>query len=74
MKNRIGKKRNHLIHIALFLVSLPIVGWCAEGAHLSLPDSVFNFGYVQRGAMVSHTFQLCSTGDDTLQIIKVRPG
>jgi len=50
------------------------IGECIEGPHLSLPDSVFDFGYVQQGATVSHTFQLCSTGSDTLRIIRIRPG
>jgi len=47
---------------------------CIDGPHLSLPDSTFDFGYVLQGSTVSHTFRLCSTGSDTLRIIKIRPG
>jgi len=48
---------------------------CAYAApRLTVPESVFNFGYVPQNSTVSHVFWLYSTGDDTLKIINVAPG
>jgi len=74
MSEKVNIISNLSILISIFLLFLPGLGLSVEGPHLSLPDSVFNFGYVKQGATVSHTFQLCSTGDDTLKIIMIRPG
>lgn len=67
------KQNTFPIVLALFFLLINI-GESVEGPQLSLPDSTFDFGYVRQGATVSHTFQLCSTGSDTLKIIRIRPG
>ena len=41
---------------------------------LSLPDSIFDFGFVPQNSKISHKFWLHSTGTDSLKIIKVNPG
>ncbi len=41
---------------------------------LTIPESVFNFGYVPQNSKISHDFWLFSTGDDSLKILKVIPG
>lgn len=41
---------------------------------LTMPESVFDFGYVPQNSTVSHVFWLYSTGDDTLKILRVSPG
>ena len=45
---------------------------------LTIPDPVFDFGYVPQNSKISHVFWLYSTGTDTLtdtlKIINVRPG
>jgi hypothetical protein len=41
---------------------------------LTLPETVFNFGYVPQNSQVSHSFWLLSTGDETLNILNVIPG
>jgi len=41
---------------------------------LTLPETVFDLGYVPQNATVSHVFWLYSTGDDTLKILSVKTG
>jgi hypothetical protein len=41
---------------------------------LTIPETIFDFGYVPQNATVSHVFWLHSTGDDTLKILNVKPG
>lgn len=44
------------------------------GPKIFLPEKEWDFGYIPQNAVVSHFFLIKNTGDDTLQIIKVRPG
>jgi len=41
---------------------------------LTMPETVFDFGFAPQNATISHKFWLISTGDDTLKILKVVPG
>ncbi len=68
---------------ALILLSLLFVILCALvlaqdeelcKARIFLPDTRWDFGYVPQGGSVSHTFQVKNIGEDTLIIIRVRPG
>jgi len=45
-----------------------------SGPALSIPDTAFDFGYVPQHSEITHKYRLYSVGDDTLQIISVRPG
>lgn len=41
---------------------------------LTIPDTLFNFGFVPQNSVIAHAFWLKSTGNDTLRIIQVVPG
>ena len=41
---------------------------------LTIPESIFKFGYVPQNSKVSHIFWLHSSGEDSLKILKVIPG
>jgi len=43
-------------------------------ARIFLPDIRWDFGYVAKGGTVSHVFQVKNIGEDTLIIVRVRPG
>lgn len=44
------------------------------GPKIFMPEKEWDFGYLPQNAAVSHFFTIKNIGDDTLQIIKVRPG
>lgn len=46
----------------------------AQGPKIFLPEEEWDFGYIPQGSVVSHFFKIKNIGDDTLQIVKVRPG
>jgi hypothetical protein len=46
----------------------------SQGPKIFLPEEEWDFGYIPQGATVSHFFKIKNIGDDTLQIVKVRPG
>ena len=60
------------------VLAVLIIGLSATAAlsspRLTLPETVFNFGYVPQHSLVSHRFWLLSTGDDTLIIEQIIPG
>lgn len=58
--------------LILALLLLASAAWA--GPDISIPDDSFNFGKTVKHAVVTHTFWIHSTGDDTLQIYKVVPG
>ncbi len=63
--------------IAAFLIALSVIlpaGTALAGPNLAIPEPSFDFGYVPQHAKITHVFWLYSTGDSTLQIIKVSPG
>ena len=60
--------------LLLAVLVLSWVGTADAAPRLSIPESVFNFGYCPQNSAVSHDFWLYSTGDDTLKILKVVPG
>ena len=43
-------------------------------ARIFFPDTRWDFGYVPQGGPVSHVFQVKNIGEDTLIIVRVRPG
>jgi hypothetical protein len=45
-----------------------------KGPKLFLPEKEWDFGYIPQNSTVSHFFKIKNIGDDTLLIIKVRPG
>lgn len=63
--------------ITLLIVTLLLLTATAQvssAPRMTMPESVFNFGYVPQNSKISYDFWLFSTGDDTLKILKVKPG
>jgi uncharacterized cupredoxin-like copper-binding protein len=68
----------NFILLSLLLVSLCPLAMAQEKelsrARIFLPDTRWDFGYIPQGGSVSHIFQVKNIGEDTLIIIRVRPG
>jgi len=62
-----------LLVVALAMV-VAISGSLTAAPQMTIPESVFNFGYVPQHSKISHIFWLHSSGDDSLKILKVVPG
>lgn len=45
-----------------------------QASKIVVPDNIFDFGFFVEDARVVHTFTIKNEGDDTLRIIKVKPG
>ncbi len=61
-----------LFLVVLVLAILPDIG--SAQAKLTIPDSIYDFGYVPQNSEISHVFWLHSTGAEPLKIIGVKPG
>lgn len=59
-----------LVASALVILAVGVLA----GPQITVPEDSFDFGKVAQRAVVSHTFWIHSTGDDTLRINKVVPG
>ena len=46
----------------------------AAGPRMVIEEKHFNFEEVNEGSVVTHSFRVLNTGDEPLQIRKVRPG
>jgi hypothetical protein len=55
------------------LLAAPQVGYAA-GPRLVIDEKRFDFEEVKEGSVVTHSFNVRNTGDEPLQIKKVRPG
>ncbi len=66
-------KKTSLILLTIILV-LGLFGNALADPAITIPESVFDFGYVPQHSKISHVFWLHSTGTDTLKILKVKPG
>ena len=52
-----------------------LYGGIAEAQpNMSIPNSIFDFGFAPQNSKISHVFWLHSTGTDSLKILKVTPG
>ena len=63
--------------VLLFGILLLIIVFSSNllaAPRLTIPESIYKFGYVPQNSKVSHVFWLYSTGDDSLKILKVIPG
>jgi hypothetical protein len=74
IKKEMKVKRNWITAVCGLVVILLLAGSVLAAPELTIPVTEFNFGYVPQNSKVSHVFWLHSTGDDTLKIIKVKPG
>ncbi len=66
--------KNSLKLLLLSLGILGLAGAALAAPQLTIPESIFNFGYAPQNAKLHTIFWLHSTGDDTLKILKVVPG
>ncbi|KAA3634182.1 MAG: hypothetical protein DWP97_07610 [Calditrichaeota bacterium] len=57
-----------------FMIVVLIASALSAAPRMTMPESVFDFGYVPQNSKISHIFWLKSTGDDSLKILKVIPG
>ena len=46
----------------------------ASGPKMVLKELEFDCGEVKEGAVIEHTFSVLNRGDETLEIIRVKPG
>lgn len=61
--------------LALFAICfLLLPGMVDAQPKLTIPDSIFDFGFVPQNSEISHIFWLHSTGTETLKILSVKPG
>jgi predicted alpha/beta hydrolase family esterase len=66
---------NHMKIAAGLILAVFLMAAAASAApRLTIPESMFDFGFVPQNSKVAHVFWLHSTGDDTLKIVKVNPG
>ncbi len=67
-----------LVLLSLFLFGLYVLVLAQteklSKARIFLPDTRWDFGYIPQGGSVSHIFQVKNIGEDTLIIVRVRPG
>ncbi|MCJ7497762.1 MAG: DUF1573 domain-containing protein [candidate division Zixibacteria bacterium] len=71
------KKISYLIPILLFIIYFSLASGekkLVKGPKLFLPEKEWDFGYIPQNSTVSHFFKIKNIGDDTLLIVKVRPG
>ncbi|MBN2226636.1 MAG: hypothetical protein JW763_04675 [candidate division Zixibacteria bacterium] len=59
-----------LLMLGIFLWS----GVALAQPKLTIPESIFDFGYVPQNSKISHAFWLHSTGTEDLKILSVKPG
>ena len=60
--------------IIIAIILFGAVGIADAQPKMSIPNSIFDFGFVPQNSKISHVFWLHSTGTDTLKILKVTPG
>jgi hypothetical protein len=74
--NRFMTKK--LMFFGFLFFGISVLVWAQEEnlskARIFLPEVRWNFGYLPQGGTVSHIFQVKNIGEDTLLIIRVRPG
>ncbi|UCD16764.1 MAG: hypothetical protein JSV44_09940 [Candidatus Zixiibacteriota bacterium] len=58
----------------LILCAFLLPGLVTAQPKLTIPESIFDFGFTPQNSKVSHIFWLHSTGTDSLIIEKVKPG
>jgi len=71
-------KRLLLAELILALMALCFCppAWAEKmrGPKLLLKQTVFDFNEVTEGSTINHTFSVINNGDETLKILRVKPG
>ncbi len=63
--------------LILFILIMGLALICSlvqAAPRLTIPEAEFDFGFAPQNSKLTHTFWLHSTGDDTLKILRVKPG
>lgn len=60
--------------VAALALSLSLAALASAESNLTIPESLFDFGYAPQKSKLTHVFWLKSTGDDSLIITKIVPG
>jgi len=63
-----------IVVTAIVIMLTNILAAQEPASKIVLPEIVFDFGFFADDARVVHTFTIKNEGDDTLRIIKVKPG
>lgn len=60
----------------IFSAVLVLAFWSASLADpkLTVPEPRWDFGFVPQNSKLTHDYWVKNTGDDTLRIIRVKPG
>jgi hypothetical protein len=74
MKGRLNPMTLTLRILTATAVCFLLIGSASATPRMTISESTFNFGYAPQNSKISHDFWLYSTGDDTLKILKVKPG
>ena len=65
--------RMFVVLLAVGLTTI-VAASAVAGPELTIPEEVFDFGYIPQNSKVSHVFWLRNTGDEELRIAKINPG
>ena len=70
------QKSLHIFIVFLFFCALLAASQAghAAGPRMVIEQKSFDFKEVNEGSVVAHSFKVRNTGDEPLQIRKVRPG
>lgn len=66
--------RKRSLALSVIIMTACVAGYVAGAPRMTIPETMFRFGYTPQHSKVTHVFWLHSTGDDSLKILKVLPG
>ena len=67
-------RRTWLATAFMAILVLFIVAQAMAVPKMFLPEEKFDFGFVPQDSKISHVFWIKSVGEDSLKILKVKPG
>lgn len=60
--------------ILISTILLGIASMAFADPRIIIPETKWDFGYVPQHGVLTHDYWIRNAGDDTLKIIKVKPG
>lgn len=63
-----------IVTALMAILILLLVAQAMAVPKMFLPEEKFDFGFVPQDVKISHVFWIKSVGDDSLKILKVKPG
>jgi hypothetical protein len=67
-------RKTWLVTALMAILILFLITQAMAVPKMFLPEEKFNFGFVPQDSKISHVFWIKSVGDDSLKILKVKPG